>query len=62
MVVDQVNIADGIRLLVVPENQAPVSGYGQAPESFHVTFETVQVKRYMKRSIPGAGERSRRPA
>src|ERR1017187_6551280 len=34
MIVDQVNIAGGIRPLVVAENQAPVSGDGQAPESF----------------------------
>src|SRR5271170_4318812 len=31
MVVDQLNVAGGIRLLVVTENQPPVPGDGQAP-------------------------------
>src|ERR1700690_2057832 len=31
MVIDQVNIAGGVRLFVVTENQAPVSGNTQAP-------------------------------
>src|SRR5258708_21460764 len=34
VVVDQVNIAGGVRLLVAPENQAPVAGNSQAPEPF----------------------------
>jgi hypothetical protein len=43
MVVDQVNIAGSVRLFVVAENQPPVSGDGQAPESFQVAFERVQL-------------------
>jgi hypothetical protein len=31
VVVDQVNIAGGIRFFVVAKNQPPVSGDGQAP-------------------------------
>src|SRR5436309_4618022 len=36
MVVDQVNIAGRIRLFVVAENQPPISGDGQAPQSFQI--------------------------
>ncbi len=43
MVVDQVNIAGGVRLFVIAENQTPVSGYGQAPESFQVAFERMHL-------------------
>src|SRR5271157_734982 len=43
MVVDQVNLAGSIRLFVVAENQTPVPGDGQAPESRHVSFERVQL-------------------
>src|SRR6202521_3869213 len=43
MVVDQVNIASGVRLFVVAENQPPVSGDGQAPKSFQVAFQRVQL-------------------
>src|SRR5438874_6432069 len=39
MVVDQVHIAGGVRLFVVAENQPPVPGNGEAPESFQVAFE-----------------------
>jgi hypothetical protein len=41
MVVDQANIAGGVRLLVVTENQPPVSGDNQTPQSSeldHVIF------------------------
>src|SRR4029077_17684691 len=34
MVVDQVNNAGGARLIVIPENQPPVSGASHAPETF----------------------------
>src|SRR5689334_11141827 len=34
VVVSQVNFAGGVRLFVVAENQAPVSGNRQAPKSF----------------------------
>jgi len=34
MVVDQINIASRVRLLLVTENHPPVSGDGQAPEPF----------------------------
>src|SRR5437870_9928392 len=36
MIVDQVNVAGGVRLFAAAENQTPVSGDGQTPESFHV--------------------------
>src|ERR1017187_6009897 len=39
---DQVNLAGSIRLFLVAENQTPVSGGGQAPESCHFAFERVQ--------------------
>src|SRR3989454_11083489 len=42
MVVDQVNIAGGVRPFVIPENQPPVSGDSQAPETFQVAFERMQ--------------------
>src|SRR5258708_13150951 len=35
MVVDQVNIAGGVRLFVVPENHPPLSRHSQAPKPFH---------------------------
>src|ERR1035437_3501416 len=38
MVVGQINLAGRIRLFAVAENQTPVSGDGQAPESCHVTL------------------------
>src|SRR5450631_3177703 len=43
VVVDQVNIACRVSLLVVAENQAPVSGDGQDPESFQVALEWMQL-------------------
>src|SRR5450755_3426892 len=43
MVIDQVNIAGSVRVFVVTENQAPISGDSQAPESFQVTFQRMQV-------------------
>src|SRR5208282_1066826 len=43
VVVDQVDIADGVRLFVVAEYQPPVSGNGQAPYSFQVAFERMQL-------------------
>ena len=43
MVVDQVNFARSVRLFAVAENQAPVSGDGQAPESFQAALERVQL-------------------
>jgi len=42
MVVDQVNLAGGIRFFVVAENQSPVSGYGQTPESLQIAFERMK--------------------
>jgi hypothetical protein len=36
MVVDHVNIAGGVRLFVVAENQPAVSGDSQAPKSFRL--------------------------
>src|SRR2546430_4901424 len=44
MVVDQVNVGGSVRLFAVTENQTPVSGDGQAPESFQVAFERVQLQ------------------
>src|SRR5271157_3828247 len=38
MVVDQVNLAGSIRLFAVAENQTPVPGDGQAPESRHIAL------------------------
>src|SRR5438105_1677813 len=43
VVVDQINVAGGVRFCVVAENQTPVSGDSQAPESFQVAFERVQL-------------------
>src|SRR6266851_5570464 len=43
MVVDQVDVAGGVRLFVVAKNQAPVSGDGQTPESFEAALERVQL-------------------
>ena len=43
MAVDQVNMAGGVRLLVVAKNQAPVSGHGQAPASSHLALKRVQL-------------------
>src|ERR1035437_4956848 len=43
MVVDQVNLFGSVRLFAVAENQTPVPGDGQAPESFHAAFERVQL-------------------
>src|SRR5207245_11115748 len=43
MVVDQVNIAGGVRLFVVAENQPPVSGDSQAPKSFQIAFKWMQL-------------------
>src|SRR5712692_10906615 len=43
MVVDQVDVAGGVRLFVVPENQPPVSGDGQAPDPLQAPFERVQL-------------------
>src|ERR1039457_3035073 len=42
VVIDKVDIAGSVRLLVVPENQPPVSRDGQAPPSFKVALESVQ--------------------
>jgi hypothetical protein len=42
MVIDQVNIAGGIRLFGVAKNQPSVSGHSQAPQSFQVAFERMQ--------------------
>src|SRR6266851_4791417 len=38
MVVDQVDIARDVRLFVVPEDQAPISRNGEAPESFQAAL------------------------
>jgi hypothetical protein len=38
MVVDQINIADRVRLFLVLENQPPVSGDSQAPEPLQIAF------------------------
>src|SRR5580700_239634 len=38
VVVDQVNIAGGVRPFVVPENQPPVSGERETPKSFEVAL------------------------
>jgi hypothetical protein len=43
MVIDQVNIAGGVRVLVVPEDQPPVSCDSQAPVPFQVAFQRVQL-------------------
>src|SRR5580658_10892981 len=43
MVVDQINIAGRVRLCLVPENQPPVSGDGQAPEPLQVAFKRMQL-------------------
>jgi hypothetical protein len=43
MIVDQVNIAGSVLLLVEAENQAHVSSDGQAPESFEISFKRVQL-------------------
>src|ERR1035437_6030618 len=43
MVVDQVNIADSVRLFVVAEDQPPVSSNSQAPESSSVAFQRMQL-------------------
>jgi hypothetical protein len=43
VVVDQVNIAGFMGIFVIAEDQSPVSGYGQAPESLEVTLERVQL-------------------
>src|SRR5271165_2242213 len=43
MVVNQVNIAGGVRLFLVPEDQTPVSGDRQAPELFQVAFKRMQL-------------------
>ena len=43
MVVDQTNIAGGIRLFVVPENQPPVSSDSEAPRPFQVAFKRMQL-------------------
>src|ERR1039458_139585 len=43
VVVDQVNIAGGIGIFVITEDQSPVSGYGHAPKSFEVTLERMQL-------------------
>jgi hypothetical protein len=43
MVVDQVDVAGGVRFFVVAKSQAPVSGDGQAPESFEAAPERVQL-------------------
>ncbi len=43
MVVDQINIAGRVRLFPVPEDQPPVSGDGQAPESLEVAFQRMQL-------------------
>src|ERR1035437_3907870 len=43
VIIDQVNVAGHVRLFAVSENQAPVTGDGQAPESLHVAFERVQL-------------------
>src|ERR1035437_586519 len=43
VVVDRVNVAGSVRLFAVAENQTPVSGDGQAPESFQTALERVQL-------------------
>ena len=43
MIVDQVNIAGGVRLFVIAEGQPPVSGDRQAPRPFQVAFERMQL-------------------
>jgi hypothetical protein len=43
MVVDQVDVAGGVRFFVVTKSQAPVSGDGQALESFEAALERVQL-------------------
>src|SRR5256885_6542862 len=42
VVIDQINVARGIRFFLVPENQPPVSGDRQAPQSLQVTFQRMQ--------------------
>jgi hypothetical protein len=43
MIVNQVNIAGSVFLLVVTENQSDVSSDGQAPESFQISFKRMQL-------------------
>src|SRR5205807_2153433 len=43
MVVDQVDIAGGLRMFVVAENQPPVSGNSQTPQSLQVAFKRMQL-------------------
>src|ERR1700693_5273196 len=42
VIVDQINVAGGVRPFVVPENQPPVSGNSQAPRSFPVALQRMQ--------------------
>jgi hypothetical protein len=41
MVVDQIDVGRSIRLFAVSENQSPVSGHRQTPESLQVALERV---------------------
>ncbi len=43
MVIDQVDVAGGVRLFVISENQTPVSRDGQAPDPFPLAFERVKL-------------------
>jgi hypothetical protein len=43
MVIDQVNVAGGVRLFVAPENQPPITGDSQAPEPFLVALQRMQL-------------------
>src|ERR1700688_57054 len=43
VVVDQIDIAGGVRLFVVAENQSPVSGDSQAPQSFQAPLKRMQL-------------------
>src|SRR5260370_10338220 len=41
MIVNEVDVAGGVRLFVVPDNQSPVSGDGHTPETFQSAFQPV---------------------
>src|SRR5271157_1158981 len=43
MVVNQIDIASAVRLLVITKNQPPVSGDSEAPQPFQVAFERMQL-------------------
>jgi hypothetical protein len=43
MIIDQINIAGAIRLFAIAEDQAPVAGDGETPESLQVASERVKL-------------------